>query len=110
MYITKNENYTVLKPKQDSVAYFLTEYKKQYASFKNEHLVVDFSENINIKIKDLLLILDISTSHRENGASFVIICKGIDIDEVPDKINVTPTLTEAVDILEMDAIERDLGL
>jgi hypothetical protein len=53
--------------------------------------------------------LDISTAHRENNTSFVIICQGIDIDDIPDEINVTPTFTEALDILEMDAIERDLG-
>ena len=53
--------------------------------------------------------MDISTSRKENGTSFVLICKGIDIDEIPDEINVVPTFEEAVDILEMDAIERDLG-
>ena len=56
-----------------------------------------------------MLLLELSTSHRENGTSFVIVCKDIDIDEIPDEINVVPTFTEALDILEMDAIERDLG-
>ena len=41
--------------------------------------------------------------------SFVVICNGIDIDDVPDEINVVPTLQEAEDVLEMEAIERDLG-
>jgi len=39
----------------------------------------------------------------------VIISKGINIDKIPEELNVVPTFTEATDILEMDAIERDLG-
>jgi len=39
----------------------------------------------------------------------VVICKTIDIDAVPDELAVTPTLTEAEDIIEMDIIERELG-
>lgn len=109
MHITKTKKYTQLKPEQDTVEIFLTEIKNRYSEFENEHLILDFSEKINTKFQDLLLFLDISTAHRENGTSFVIICQGIDIDDIPDEINVTPTFTEAVDILEMDAIERDLG-
>ena len=109
MHITKTKQFTQLKPEQDSVELFLTDFTNRYSEFKSEHLLVDFSEKFNTKIQDLLLFLDISTSHRENGTSFVIICEGIDIDDIPDEINVTPTFTEAVDILEMDAIERDLG-
>lgn len=109
MHITKNEKYTQVKPEQESVKNFFTDFINKYSEFKNEHLLVDFSEKINTQIEDLLLFLDISTSHRENGTSFVIICEGIEIDDIPDEINVTPTFTEAVDILEMDAIERDLG-
>lgn len=109
MYITKTKKYTQLKPEQDSAKQFLTEFKNQYSDFKNEHLVLDFSEKINTTIQDLLLFLNVSTNHRENGTSFVIICNTIDVDDVPDEINVIPTLTEALDILEMDAIERDLG-
>ena len=33
----------------------------------------------------------------------------IDIDDFPESINIVPTLQEAKDIMEMEAIERDLG-
>ena len=35
--------------------------------------------------------------------------KGIDIDAISEEINIVPTINEALDILQMDAIERDLG-
>ena len=52
--------------------------------------------------------MDIATDKRENGTSFVLIVTGINIDDVPDEINVVPTMIEALDTLEMYAIERDL--
>jgi hypothetical protein len=52
--------------------------------------------------------LDTANTYRENGTSFVLIVKGIKIDTIPDEINAVPTLSEAIDVLEMDAIEREL--
>ena len=33
----------------------------------------------------------------------------IDIDDFPDYFNIVPTLQEAEDVIEMEAIERELG-
>ena len=109
MNIDKTKKHTHIKSVKNSAQEILTELTNRYSEFKNENLIIDFLGNININIEELLLFLILSTNHRENGTSFVIVCKDIDIDEVPDEINVVPTFTEALDILEMDAIERDLG-
>ena len=42
--------------------------------------------------------------------SFVIIVSDFDFNKVSDKLTVVPTLQEAHDIIEMEEIERDLGL
>jgi len=109
MKITKNEKYTQIKPSEDSVSNFFTNFKNGYAEFVNQHLIIDFSEKFNIKIEEISLFLKLSVQHQENGTSFVVICSTVDIDAIPDEINVVPTFEEAIDILEMDAIERDLG-
>lgn len=109
MKITKTENYTLFKLNGNSVSDFFTEFKNRYTEFVGEHIILDFSEKINIKIKEIILFLDLAVQHKKNGTSFVIIHEGINIDNVPEELNVVPTLTEAIDILEMDAIERDLG-
>jgi hypothetical protein len=109
MIITKTENYTLLKPKEDSIKLFFESFKNKYTEFEGQHLIFDFSEIINTKVEDLLLFLEIGYQHKEKGTSFALVVKGIDIDDIPEEINVVPTITEAVDILEMDAIERDLG-
>ncbi|MCF6168623.1 hypothetical protein [Lutibacter sp.] len=109
MVLTKTKKYTYIKPTQKLVKDFLEEFKMRYSEFKKEHLIVDFSENFNIKIEELILFLKVSVQHKKNGTSFVLVYDGIDVDEIPDELSVVPTLTEAIDILEMDAIERDLG-
>ena len=109
MNITKTEKYTLIKPNQNSVNQAVTEFKDCYSEMEGDHIIFDISEKININIEELTLFLNISIRHKENGMSFVLICTGIDIDDIPDEITVVPTFTEALDILEMDAIERDLG-
>lgn len=109
MEIKKTEAYSLLKFTENSVKEFFGNFKNNYHQFTDEHIIIDFSEKINIEIQDLLLFLKISSKHQINGYSFVIICNGIEIDDIPDEINIVPTFTEALDILEMDAIERDLG-
>ena len=109
MEVIKTKEHILLKPSDNSLDKFFQEFKNQYNQFIDSHIIIDFSEKINIEIKDLLLFLDICSTHRENGTSFVFICEGVDIDAVPDEICVVPSFTEALDILEMEAIERDLG-
>lgn len=109
MIITKNKNYTLIKPTQNKIKDFIEEFKIRYKEFKDKHLIIDFSEKINIKTEELIVFLEVSVQQKKNGTSFVLVCKGINIDNLPDELNVVPTLIEGIDILEMDAIERDLG-
>lgn len=109
MEIFKSKEYTHIKVVKKSAIDILNDIKKSYSEFENQHLIIDFSEKINTTIEELLLFLDLSTNHRGNGTSFVLVCNEVDIDEVPDEICIVPTFAEALDILEMDAIERDLG-
>lgn len=109
MIITKTEKYTLIKPAQNSFYDFLNNFKNRYIEFIGQHLIIDFSEKFNIKIEELTLFLNLSVQHKQNGTSFVLICSNVDIDDTPDQIAIVPTFTEALDVLEMDAIERDLG-
>jgi len=52
--------------------------------------------------------LEAAKIQKINNKSFIVVKNGIDIDKIPELLNITPTLGEAEDILEMEAIERDL--
>ena len=86
---------------------FYTSFIKAEKELKNVHIIVRVPENSTKE--NLLLFLDISTIKKENNTSFVIVNKTINIDEFPESFNIVPTLQEAEDVIEMEAIERELG-
>ena len=108
MLIEKEDTYTLLSADENNFEKFFQNFHDTLNSIKDEHLLIRFSDKINISIKEILLFLDMANDNRENGTSFVVIVNGIDVDDIPDEINVVPTLAEAIDVLEMDAMERDL--
>lgn len=105
MKIQKGDAYNLISIDDSS----FEEFTKNTSSFQSNHLVIEVSENLNIDEKKISLLLDLSAQYKENGMSFVLIKAGIDIDDFPETLNIVPTLQEAEDILEMEAIERDLG-
>lgn len=108
MLIEKKDNYTVITAQDDCDQQFYINVKNKIKGFPNEHIIVDFSKLDLVILDDILQFFDIAKDKRANQTSFIIVSSGIPIDEIPDELNVTPTLNEAHDILEMDAIERDL--
>ena len=108
MLIETRETYTLVTNNEGSIKTFHKSFLKELNSLKKSHLILNFSENFNTSIQEILLFLNIANDFRTNGISFVIVCSGIKIDDIPDEINLVPTITEAIDVLEIDAIERDL--
>ena len=109
MEISTPKNYTLFVSNENSFETFYTAFSKQNQQEKDNHKIVQLSENLNTTVTNLLLFLNIANAHKSNGTSFVVVCNGIDTDKIPDELNVVPTLIEAEDLLEMEAIERDLG-
>lgn len=104
MNLQEKENYNLLHL-SDSLA----DLEANLAALGSNHLVVEVSENLNIEDSKISVLLNIASSFKENGMSFVVIKSGIDIDDFPETLNIVPTLQEAEDVMEMEAIERDLG-
>lgn len=108
MHIDTKETYTVITPTEKSTTDFHNALTKELETLNDKHILINFSEKFNIEASEISLFLNIANDKRENGTSFVLIITGVNIDDVPDEINVVPTMIEALDTLEMDAIERDL--
>ncbi|PCI04874.1 MAG: ribonuclease Z [Flavobacteriaceae bacterium] len=109
MIITTTDLHTSLQPKQKTIQEFHSELVKKQEEIENQHLIIDFSKENNVTIEELLLFLDISSQIKDSGMSFVIVSKEIYMDELPEELVIVPTFIEAEDILQMDAIERELG-
>jgi len=117
MDINKTDFFTLIKPtinKQlsdaQNIANFYNDFKENYLNFKDINLILNFSNNLNIDLNEILLFSQISDQHKKNDKSFVIVSKNIENDKLPNELIIVPTLEEAEDIIELEDIERDLGI
>jgi hypothetical protein len=109
MQIEKKSNYRLLTSNTNSFIDFYNEFVSIEEETKKENIIIKISETINTTKEDLSLFLSVAKSKKENGTSFVIISRNVNIDDFPDTFNIVPTIEEAEDIIEMEAIERELG-
>ena len=109
MLIKKKENYKLIYSDENSFSKFYSSFLKKEKEFDKENLIVQISNDIDITKEDFLLFLSIAKQKKENSTSLVIVYKDINIDDFPEDFNIVPTLVEAEDIIEMEAIERELG-
>ena len=116
MIVKTTDTYTSLKPSHKNneipkiILGFIEEFNKNYANFRDVNLILDFSNNINIEIEEILLLSPQSEDHKNNSKSFVVVSSNIDIERMSDNLVVVPTFQEAVDVIEIEEIERDLGI
>jgi len=109
MQIEKKSNYRLLTSNTNSFIDFYNKFVSIEKETKKENIIIKISETINTTKEDLSLFLSVAKSKKENGTSFVIISRSVNVDDFPDTFNIVPTIEEAEDIIEMEAIERELG-
>lgn len=110
MLIDKDGNITIITQEKASIVELVKRLNKSYDRFKNDNIIVNLSSLNKVTLDQIIEFLLISNTHRAANHSFVIVTDKIDYDEAPDEIVITPTLQEAYDIIEMEEMERDLGL
>lgn len=84
--------------------------KAHYKEVSRNNIVVDISSFPKLRPAHIIDFTELSSIHKEQATkSFVLVVGDINISEIPQEISVAPTLTEALDVVEMEEIERDLG-
>ena len=109
MKIEKKDAFLLVTCSEKSFSDFYNSFQIQQEHLHKEHLVVQISKTIRFTAKQLLLLVEISKEKKENNKSFVLVNSGTDVNSFPENFNIVPTLQEAEDIIEMEAIERELG-
>ncbi len=90
-------NYKLIKPTNlKDISPFVT-------TFSTENIIVDLTE-LEITLSEIISFKDICNTN----TSFVIINSNIAIEKIPEEINIVPTLQEAIDIIDMEEMMRDL--
>ncbi|APQ16305.1 ribonuclease Z [Maribacter hydrothermalis] len=110
MIFNKEESFILVSQEEISIENFLQNLENEYAKLKNDNLVIDLLGFSKLTPYNVISFLEIAKKYKKNGQSFVLVSNKVSYDDVPDEINLVPTIKEARDIVEMEEIERDLGL
>ena len=74
-----------------------------------EHLIVALSDS-EVNDKDFQWIERVASDLSDKSLSFVILSEKLTYEVLPETVNLCPTLEEAIDLIEFEEIQRDLGL
>ncbi len=110
MIFDKQGNITTVLQENISLAKFMENLNRAYPRLKNDHIIVNLFTFSKLDANDILEFLHLSNTHRGANKSFVLVTDKVNYEDVPDEICLVPTLQEARDVIEMEEIERDLGI
>ncbi|GEM53848.1 ribonuclease Z [Flavobacterium branchiophilum] len=79
-------------------------------SILNANVIINLNFYTDLNNKNLKIFLPIFKNFKKNNKSIVLVCEHVDFNIISDKFPIVPTLQEAYDVIEMEAIERDLGI
>jgi len=117
--IDKKDNYAVVRVKVDKLDSQISPSLKSELVVLNadefNNIVIDLSDTRYCDSSGLSAILVANRLCKNSGGVFVLcglqrsVAKLISISQLDTILNITPTLDEAVDLLAITSIEKDLG-
>lgn len=110
MKLTDKENYSIVEDDKNNVEGFSNYLENHaYDQIRDKHIIVDIIKYGKLTLEELLSFLELSNKQRKRKKSFVIVNDTINIEHLPEELVVVPTMREAVDVIQMEDIERDMG-
>lgn len=101
---------TIVHQENATLKVFLENLRNGYTAIQNDHLIINLFSFSKLTKDDVLEFLEISNKHKKASKSFVLVTEAVSYEDVPEEISLAPTVQEAKDLIEMEEIERDLGL
>lgn len=112
MKISQHDNTTVFScDSSDPIGIdFRNLVKAHYKNMHQQNIVIDLSAIEALNPKHVLEFSELNTYNKETVLkSFLVVVGTMSVSKIPDDIATAPTLQEALDIVEMEEIARDLG-
>lgn len=111
MKINAHDNFVIVKEKSNDLQNFIFLLMPLMPNqLKDKNVIIDLLDYKSMSLKDLLLFQNVSDTHKKANKSFVLVNDSLNPNELPEEMVVVPTLQEAEDMIEMEEIERELGL
>jgi len=112
MIIQKKEIATIVTQEESDGRQddFRIQFKSVYKDLINQNIIIDLSGLKRVILKDILEFSEISDIHKAQSNKSFVMSVGKQVQfALPESIICVPTLQEALDMVEMEEIERDLG-
>lgn len=102
-----NLDTTIIKSSEISSAQLLNWFEGEATA--KRHIVYIWSDN-TVEASQIDVFQKLSTALSAKELTFVLVSEQLTYDDLPESIFLCPTLEEAHDLIEMEAIQRDLGI
>lgn len=110
MIFTREGNTVLLTQERATIPELVAKIVESYEKIDDDNLIVNLTSLGAIADGALDEFLQVSNKHRNANKSFVIVSSKVNLEAVSEDIMVVPTLQEARDIIDMEEMERDLGI
>ncbi|NVJ62705.1 MAG: ribonuclease Z [Flavobacteriaceae bacterium] len=110
MFVDQFQDTVILSQANDPYALFLSNFIKDYQKWNSFHIIINLEGIHKLQNEELLELLPFVEQQFERQKSFVIVSDTITYEDAPETLIIVPTIQEAKDVIEMENIERDLGL
>lgn len=110
MKISEKENFVLIEPQEAPIVDFVSLLTQKHAEYDKHNVAINLLSYQKLQKEEMMGFLEISKIHQINNKSFVLVSNAVNINELPEEIVVVPSLQEAEDLIQMDEIQRDLGV
>tara|TARA_B110000967_G_scaffold201720_1_gene239406 strand:+ start:1431 stop:1754 length:324 start_codon:yes stop_codon:yes gene_type:complete len=107
MIIEQHNSTAIISQDKTTITEFSTKLSVLYERFKEVDVIVQLNDATAASMDSLV---SLSETHRLLNHSFVVVSTQLNQDDFEDNFSVVPTLQEAHDYIEMETLERDLGI
>ena len=106
MIIEQHNSTAIITQDKTSLSEFVKKFSVLHERFKDSDVVFQLKDTA---ISSLDELVSISETHRQSNQSFVVVSTQLNQDDFEDDFTIVPTLQEALDYIEMELMQRDLG-
>ena len=111
MKIEHSENFVIVKKDTNQLENFIISLETKINNqLRDKNMIIDLLDFSELTSDLLKLFLKLTVICQKSNNSFVIVNNHINLNEVSGEIMLVPTIQEAKDIVEMEIIERELGM
>jgi len=107
MIIEQHNSTAIITQDKTTITEFSTKLSVLHERFKEVDVIVQLNDATAASMDSLV---SLSETHRLLNLSFVVVSTQLNQDDFEDNFSVVPTLQEAHDYIEMETLERDLGI